>query len=213
MTQDDIRGAAPPKIPLIDPTANVIELVKGIVLRLDDLRTADQTLEEERIRRLDDLRELTDKCAAEIATVRLEGQQALSMAESRRVDAIALAETRRIDALLTAASAAVNLAAEKSAAQAATLATQVATSAEALRTQVAALATQTTTNTNQMREAIERRLSLLEQSQYAIGGRDAAGQQQRQGSQWGVGIAIGIASLGVGLFGIVGGAAIALLSR
>lgn len=162
MTQDDIRGAnVAPKIPLIDPTANVIELVKAAILRQDDLRVADAKLEEERIRRLDELRDLQDKCAHEIAQVHLAGNREL-----------ANAETKRIDALLLAARADVALASEKAAAQAATLATQVATSAETLRGQVSNLANQVTTQTALMREALEKRLTLLEQSQYSIGGRD-----------------------------------------
>lgn len=182
MTQEN---HPPPLIPLIDPTANVLSLVAAAVLRQDDLRHSAQELTNERVKRLDELRILTERCTQEIAEVHLKGNADL-----------AIAETKRIDALLLAAKADVALASEKASAQAATLATTVATSAEALRGQVSTLASQIAGQTAQMREALEKRLTLLEQSQYAIGGRDIQRGESQKSDQTMIALAI---TLGLGL--------------
>lgn len=182
-----------PLIPLIDPTANVLSHVAAAVKRQDDLRAAEEKYLELEVRRLDDLRQLHEKCAAEISAVHLQAQTDLARAEQDRINALTLAESRRLDALLSTQQAAVALASEKSAAQAATLAQQVVTSSQALQAQVA-----------QIRDGVEGRLSRLEQSRYETGGRDTQRDVQqtegRQNSQWIIGLVAGSA---VGLLALV----------
>jgi hypothetical protein len=156
----------PDKIPLIDPTANVLSLVAAAIARQDDLRVAEN-------KRTDDLRKQQMTYEKELQTVRDQAQKDLTNAESNRINAITLAESRRIDALLAAATNAVALASEKAGAQAATLAQQVATSAEALRAQVAATASSTNALITQVRETLEGRLTKVEQNQYQSGGRES----------------------------------------
>lgn len=166
----------PPQIPLIDPTANVLSLVKAAIERQDDLRSAEARFNVLEVKRLDDLAAMRHNCDQEILTVHLQSQRDLASAESRRLDLAALAEQRRIDALLTAQKSDVALASEKAAAQAATLAQQVITSAEALRS--AAVSAQAATNASiqRLQESLDARLAVLEQSRYQIGGRT---EQQR----------------------------------
>jgi hypothetical protein len=186
------REAPPEKIPLIDPTANVLSLVKAAMERQDDLRNSERM-------RTDDLRnqQVRYDTAIQVLIDRERGLQFQSLkdlasAESKRIDAIALAESRRIDALLAAATQAVALASEKAAAQAATLATQVATSAEALRAQVAATAASTGTLITQLRESLEKRLTSVEQNQYQQGGATAQRTEGRDRTQWSIGLVIAI---------------------
>jgi hypothetical protein len=175
----------PEPIPLIDPTANVLSLVKAAMQRQDDLRMAEN-------RRIDELRVLQATCDKEIEGVRSQAQRDLTLAESKRLDAISLAESRRIDALLAAATQAVALASEKNAAQAATLAQQVSSSAEALRIQVSATTAATSTLITQLRETLEKRLSIVEQNQYQAGGASIQRTEGRERNQWSVGLVVAI---------------------
>ena len=193
---DDLKkntsAVATPQIPLIDPTANVLSLVGAAMQRQDDLRLAEN-------RRLDELRKQQEsfdqRIQSEVDKTR-NGQftalKDLALAESKRIDAITLAESRRIDALLAAATNAVALASEKAGAQAATLAQQVATSAEALRAQVASTSASTTTLITQVRESLEKRITLVEQNQYQGAGATMQRTEGRTQSNWVIGLIIGI---------------------
>jgi hypothetical protein len=178
-----LQGEAP-RIPLIDPTANVLSLVTAAITRQDDLRLAEA-------QRVDDLRKQQIAYEAEIQKVREKAQQDLTLAESNRINATMLAESRRIDALLAAATSNVALASEKAATQAATLAASVVSSAEAMRTQVAATSAATTTLITQLRESLEKRVTLVEQNQYQGVGETTQRGTSRQQNQWIVGIIIG----------------------
>jgi cell wall-associated NlpC family hydrolase len=126
-----------------DPTENVKALVKLEMSRQDDLRAAES-------RRLDEQAELREDF----------GKQ-LREAESKRIDAI-----RAVDV------AAVATANERATQQATVLANQVAASAETLRNLVASTASQVAANLQSISAQLMDRLTLLERSQYQIGGRD-----------------------------------------
>jgi 23S rRNA pseudoU1915 N3-methylase RlmH len=178
--QETIGGSTrAPVIPLIDPTANVIELFKAGEKRADDLREIGNKLRDAEFKRIDNLREMESKCAAEVDALR----EKLVGAESRRIDAVNLAESRRLDAGALEQKAAVTLAARDSTTTAQTLATQL----------------------TQLRESLEKRLQLLEQNQYLGGGAAAQRVESRGTSQWTIALIV-TAVLGVGGFiiGIVG---------
>jgi hypothetical protein len=127
--------ASPPVIPLIDPTANVLSLVRAETKRQDDLR------------------------CAESKTIRD------MLSERRQTDSDAKkAEADRIDALLSANKNDVALALSKQQAQA---------------------------------EAQDKRIAILEQNQYQGAGRQGQQTENRQHSQWLIGLAITMA-LGLG---------------
>lgn len=127
--------------PVIDPTQNVLDLVKAAIQRQDDLRAAES------------------RHTREIAMLRAEYDEKLRKAETARIDAI-----RAVDV------GAVNRAAEVSAQQATTLAVQVAQSAETLRTQVAAAATAATVALAAALEPIQKDIADLRRAQYEAQG-------------------------------------------
>jgi hypothetical protein len=149
------NGNRPPTIPLIDPTANVLSLVKASIDRQDDLRHAE-------LKRQDDLREQAEAYERQLA----------------------VAESRRLDAVIASQKSDVAIASEKAAAQATTLAAVVAQSAEALRTQVANTAITTSDAIATLRDTQDKRLSLLEQNQWQGGGRDLQRTETKQTNQW-----------------------------
>ena len=111
---------------MIDPTANVLLLVDAAVKRLDDIGSIRSELQQERIRRIDDLRVTDTRRVDELrqaesrrvdehATMRAEYENKLSEAEKKRIDAI-----RAVDV------AAVAVASERATQQATVLANQVA---------------------------------------------------------------------------------------
>lgn len=96
-----LRTATPTPIPLIDPTANVLEAMRTGTLRQDDLRELIAKYEEK---------------------LRLQGERYQERLddERRRADTDAkIAESKRIDALLSANTSNVALALDKQSAQAA----------------------------------------------------------------------------------------------
>jgi hypothetical protein len=173
---------------IIDPTENVMALVAGQVKRTDDLMAANEKLAEARVRRQDDMRALEAQHIKELATLRAQFEEALREKETQRIDAI-----RAVDVQ------AVQRAAEVSAVQATTLATQVQASAETLRTQVATTATAQTTALAAALEPIQKDISELRKTQYEQQGQKAAQTEtraakveDRDSSQWTVGIIIGV---------------------
>jgi len=75
--------------PIIDPTANVLALVKTAVERLDDLRTADKE-------RVDDLLSQQQHYMDKLATERLRSEAEAKAAEARRIDALLAANTNNV---------------------------------------------------------------------------------------------------------------------
>jgi hypothetical protein len=182
------RGQQTPNGEIIDPTENVMALVAGQVKRTDDLMAANEKLAEARVRRQDDMRALEAQHIKELATLRAQFEEALREKETQRIDAI-----RAVDVQ------AVQRAAEVSAVQATTLATQVQASAETLRTQVATTATAQTTALAAALEPIQKDISELRKTQYEQQGQKAAQvetratkAEDRDSSQWTVGIIIGV---------------------
>lgn len=178
----------PDKIPLIDPTANVLQLVAKETQRQDDLRQADA-------RRQDDLGKIRSSHIREIDAIRSKAQRDLANAETKRVNALALAERLRLDALLVQQKADVALANEKTGATAATLAQQVLTVAEAMRQQVAMTTAASATQMDTMRKTFDDRVTMLERARYEGGGRDEQRTEGRQGNQWVIGLVVAIIAI------------------
>jgi hypothetical protein len=111
--------------PVVDPTQNVLDLVRAAIERQDDLRTAESR----------HIRELATVRAEYDSQLRANDQLAASL-RSGFEEKLREKETARIDAIRAVDVGAVTRAAEVSATQAATLATQQQASADALRGQV-----------------------------------------------------------------------------
>jgi hypothetical protein len=162
----DIRN-----IPLIDPTANVLEHEKQAVKRIDDLLAA-------KIRRI-----------TEVTNIEIKRLDDLRFAESRRVDEEAAmrenfaeklrdAEAKRIDAIRAVDVNAVAVASERASAQASVLATQVIQSADALRTLVATTASTMAQQQDQSSRQFNDRLAQLEKAQYENKGKSGIADPQ-----------------------------------
>ena len=138
---------------IIDPTENVIALVKAETKRIDDLREAEA-------KRVDALRLAESQRVNEVMQLRADHNKELIEKESKRMDAI-----RAVDV------AAVAVANDKSVASAALLANAVQTTAETLRSLVAATATQVAESLTRLSEALTERIAKLEVSQSKSEGR------------------------------------------
>ena len=128
-------------MPINDPTANVLSLVRAAVQRLDDLRDAES-------RRL-----------AELAALRANFEERLQVKEAQRIDAI-----RAVDV------GAVAIASDRANQQAIVLANQVSQSAETLRALVASTTQAQAKSLEQVSNQLTDRIALLEKSQYQISG-------------------------------------------
>lgn len=166
--------------PVIDPTANVLQLVEAAIKRQDNLREAEKehVIEVLRLRgeqRAHDLAHMAEivELQAEArrhdidhlritAELRAGHERELRDAEAKRIDAI-----RAVDVGAVAAAAAVQ------ATQATTLAAQVQTSAEALRNQVAAAASAQTVGLAAALEPIIKDIADLRRAQYEAQGQKA----------------------------------------
>lgn len=185
-TNTDAKIAAGPQISngnagkIIDPTANVLSLVDAAVTRLNDLQDAAvgrindlHNTEKERVNDvlLEHNKHWTSEIQhiKEVAELRAEYQEKLTLAESKRIDAI-----RAVDV------AAVAVAGERAGAQATVLANQVSTSADALRTLVASTSTTLATQQQAIVQALSERLTALERSQYEGKGRSAYSDPQME---------------------------------
>ena len=122
--------------PVIDPTANVLDLVRAAITRQDDLRES----ESRHIRELASVRAEYDQ---QLRAADQDRDRELRRADHDRMamraayeDKLRVQESARIDAIRAVDVGAVTRAAEVSATQAATLATQQQASADALRGQV-----------------------------------------------------------------------------
>jgi hypothetical protein len=145
---------------VIDPTANVVALVKAEAARLDALRKA-------AVLRIDDLRKAESRRVDEVATLRADYEEKLRSAEAKRIDAI-----RAVDVN------AVSVAAQRSSDQASVLANQVSQSAEALRTLVSTTAATVAAAQQQLGNQLSARITTLEQTQYEGKGRQSFADPQ-----------------------------------
>ena len=170
-----------------DPTKNVLDLVEAAIKRQDDLRhNVTQGIAAEQ-KRVDDLIELHVKRLEDIRNDHIGVHEASEKLQEARVNAqkdLMTAEAKRIDALLAAAAQAVGLASEKASAQASALASQVVASAEALRAQVSSAASANTEAMGVLRDAMDKRITLLEQNQWRGSGEDTQRGEKRSQDQW-----------------------------
>jgi hypothetical protein len=168
----DARGG-----PVVDPTANVLNLVEAAVERLDDLRNQEAAH------------------VREILALRSHYMEELREAESARIDAI-----RRVDV------EAVQRAAQVQATQATALADQVAAAAEAMRTQVAAAATGSATALSAALDPIKTDIADLRRAQYEAAGQKTQVVETQAGGRnialW-IALVVSILGLGVALIGAV----------
>jgi hypothetical protein len=137
--------------PTIDPTSNVKDLVKEVVIRMDALRDAD--------RRLFD---------SEMVHVREQMELRAFYAEK-----LEIAEAKRIDAIRAVDVNAVAIANQRATDQAAVLAAQVQASAETLRVQLQQTAAIFKQQLDQTTQQLSDRISSVERSQYE--GKGTAG--------------------------------------
>lgn len=126
----ELRGAPGPGVdrygsPVVDPTKNVLDLVRAAIERQDNLREAESR----------HIRELASIRAEYDAQLRQQDQDK-AVLRSGYEEKLRTQESARIDAIRAVDVGAVTRAAEVSATQAATLATQQQASADALRGQV-----------------------------------------------------------------------------
>lgn len=129
---------------VFDPSENVKDLVKEVVIRIDSLREAERRLADSEIRRIDSEMKLRATFAEQLA-----------IAEAKRIDAIRLVDTN-----------AVAIANQRATEQAAVLASQVAASAETLRILVSQTASAAKTQLDQTTQQLSDRISTLERFQY-----------------------------------------------
>lgn len=167
MAEDEKRGSAGPATdrnnsPVIDPTANVKDLVVAGMERQDDLRHAQELLFTAQLKRQDDLRTLEAAHNREIIRLEAEHQRELRVAESARIDAI-----RNVDVQ------AVARAAEVSQQAAAALQVQTGALAETLRNQLAATAAASLTNLQTALAPITKDITELRAAQYTQQGQKA----------------------------------------
>jgi hypothetical protein len=155
--------------PVIDPTQNVLDLVRAAIERQDDLREAESR----------HIRELAETRAEYDRQLRLQ-DRADATTRAAYEEKLREKETARIDAIRAVDVGAVTRAAEVSAAQAATLATQQQASADALRGQVEAARIATADALAQALAPITKSIEDLRAAQYQqqgekSGTRDNAG--------------------------------------
>jgi len=161
----------------VDPTENVMALVKAAVKAQRDLRKSDNKYYDAVMGNLKDTALLRSVAESK----RLDD---LRGAESRRIDEqqklvadfhekLALAEAKRIDAIRAVDVAAVAVASERAGQQASVLANQVAASADALRALVATTADTMAKAQNALTAQFTERIATLEKSSYTGQGRSA----------------------------------------
>jgi hypothetical protein len=160
--------------PVIDPTANVRELVEAAIKRQDDLRESES------------------RHVRDIARLRAEYQEELRRAETERINAI-----RAVDVQ------AVQQASSVQETRATALAAQVAASAEAMRSQVAAAATAAATSLAAALEPVQKDIADLRRAQYEAQGKQTqVVDTQARGGAVGMWAAIAISAV-VAIFTVI----------
>jgi len=141
--------------PVVDPTANVLQLVEAANRRQDDLRSAQNELIREQNRATKELMDVHAAHQAEVARLRAEHIKELGAMESNRLNAI-----RQVDVT------AVRTEADRSLGAIQTLAAQTATNAETLRTALVNTAQTIAASTSATVAALSERIAALEKSSY-----------------------------------------------
>jgi hypothetical protein len=144
-----------PDPPVIDPTSNVKDLVREVIVRMDSLRESERRREESLREAERRLTESEIRAIREIMELRAQHATELTLKESDRINAIRLVDVN-----------AVAIAAERTNQQAQVLASQLATSAEANRSLVATTAASQKQQLDQIITPILDRLTALEKLQY-----------------------------------------------
>ena len=171
--------------PLIDPTANVLQLVAAAMERQDDLRLAES-------RHRDAISVLRDKLSREIREAERNGQRDLALAESRRIDALIEAQDQR-----------VTLASSKAELTAVALAERVDASAKALAASVEASAKALAATVETTAKTLSERIVPLEQFRYEQAGSSSQRTEGRAQNQWAIGVVIAVPSFATALIALV----------
>lgn len=185
---------------VVDPTANVLDLVGAAVERLNDLALALEKHVSVLDRRQDDLRiDTRETFAREVASVR-QYEEALRKAETQRLNEVAALdrayakeirdnEKQRIDDIRAVDVGAVGKASEVAAAAASQLAQTLSATAEVQRTALASTVAPILATLENLRT----RLDLLAgaKTEQSEGKQDQRTGQQN--NQWLIGVAIGLA--------------------
>jgi len=182
--------------PIIDPTANVLQLVEAAMTRQDDLRAAEA-------RHRDALALLRSEMGHEIRQIEKQAQRDLAKAESGRIDALSQAESRRIDALLSAQQQNVALASARAELTATALAERVDASAKALAMSVETTAKTLTATVEAHVKALSDRIVPLEQARYQAAGSAEQRTEGRASNQWIIGLVMSAPSTFVALIALV----------
>lgn len=151
---------------VVDPTKNVLDLVRAESKYQDGMRDANNALVQAQL-----------KCQEEVTILRADHAKELTRAESRRIDEqaqlradftdkLSSAEAKRIDAIRAVDVNAVSVDRAKASDQATVLAAQVAQTAEALRNLVATTANTIAQSNQAANAALSTRITTLEQAQY-----------------------------------------------
>jgi hypothetical protein len=200
--------------PTIDPTQNVKDLSEAANRRQDDLRRADASLVDAKLRHLKEVSDVRETHSAILASVREVHQRELDAAESGRLNSIR--QVDREEVAKTAAAAQIAIA---------TLATTTNTMAETLRTQVATVAAAAENRQSAFAGEVNKRLSALELSSSEGKGKQqvsdpqidrmaliveklASNQDRGTGKQEGISVAwavlLGAVAMVSGMLGIAG---------
>ena len=166
------RSIPPPGFPVdsggnltVDPTKNVLDLVRAAVDRIDDLAAMRLQLQDEKVSSL----RREQIMQAEIGRLRADNQEKLDMLEAKRLDAV-----RQVDQL------AVKTEADRSAAAITALASTAATTAETLRNAVNTSASNLATQLDRTVTAITERIAALEKSSYEGMGKQKIADPQME---------------------------------
>jgi cobalamin biosynthesis Mg chelatase CobN len=174
---------------VIDPTENVLYVIRAESRYQDAMREMSQRLEEAKIDGLNRVSEFRAAHVKEIASA-----ESLRVNEQARLiqqyeERLGLAEAKRIDAIRAVDVNAVAVASQRASDQASVLATQVSQTAEQLRTQVAqsaealrslvaTTAATAQTTLQQLVGGLSARITTLEQAQYEGKGKSAYADPQ-----------------------------------
>jgi hypothetical protein len=180
--------------PVVDPTANVLDLVAAGNQRQDDLRA----MEGAHIRDLIGLR-------AGEAERRITATQYVDGLRDEHAKELRIAEAARIDAIRAVDVGNVQQAAEVQANAQSILANQVAAAAEAMRTQVAAAASAAAVALGAALEPIQKDIQDLRKAQYEAQGKTTAVVESGFTTRAWVALAIGAAAvISSGTLGVAG---------
>lgn len=184
----DIHG-----VPVIDPTANVLETIKMAVQRQDDLRIQESSH------------------VREILAIRAEFGEIIQGIRSDFDGQFRALEANRINAIRAVDAQAITRAGEVAAVQATTLAAQVSAAAEAMRTQIANTQAQGEANLRTALEPLQVAITDLRRIQYEQQGQRVAQGETKDTSKWLIGIVVGI--VGAIFTGIIVGVVVYALTK